>query len=872
MTDWTVVKTVFEQGVSFDDLGRKSLLAHQTSITDSEAQLVKDLWDNIVESEAVIQPDAIASQAFEAFLEESQASVQQDPQIENYEIIEKIGCGSFSTVWLANQKEPFRQVAIKVLEVPLHSSELISRFQREQQVLAILSHPYIASIYECGLTDDGCPFFSMEYLHGLPITRWCEEHHLNRVQRLDLFKEVCSGMLYAHQKGVIHRDLKPDHIFIVEQGGKVVPKIIDFGIAKLTEVPGDRSLFNTQLRKIMGTPNYMSPEQATGNQNILIDTRSDVYSLGAILYELMTGLPPLGQELEKAGSLQSVLRIIENEIPAPLKQYQGRKTRNRLGLGHAGDLDLIVFKALEKKPANRYASCSELGEDIDRFLQGEPIFAKGLTPSYLLRMFVMKHIRVVSIASIFLLVIIVGLISTSLAMTRALRAEAQAMLANSKTEDTLERLEAVHRFTTGIFQMAEPSKYGGDVTGKELLIRASEEIETAYSDQPTIEAATRMVLGHAFEGLGVYDRAEKHYEGAFKLRKKLLGSSHDDTLESKLALAHLLNLGGDFNSAEKAYYDTYMVWRERYGTEDARSLRAASGLALAWKYQVQFEKAQSMFKVTLKGMESVFSPHHSAYLAAKNNYANLLVEMNDLETADTLFSEVFAARKSSLGEEHPLTLGAQHNLAHVLQLKGNLTQAQEIYQIVYDSRKKKLGPHHPKTLMTLNNLATIQNSPENALQLLEPVWESELEMYPATLMIGANLGHFLQQTKQYQKAERVLLRVIAGMTEHMGRHDRTTLRTRCTLTEVHLAQGGLAQAESRMGRILTDAETTLGKSDEDTHLYRGMLGYIKFKMGKKEVGKSLIQSSLEHLGDSPFGKHIYELALGLGITTDPQRP
>ncbi|MGB0036679.1 MAG: serine/threonine-protein kinase, partial [Candidatus Acidiferrales bacterium] len=316
-------------------------------------------------------------------------------QIGPYHLLQMLGEGGMGEVWLAEQKSPIhRRVALKLIKAGMDTKAVVARFESERQALALMDHPNIAQVYDAGTTTEGRPYFAMEYVPGLPITDYCDKHHLTMKERLELFMQVCDGVQHAHQKAIIHRDLKPTNVLVVEQDSKAVPKIIDFGLAKAVgQRLTDKTMF-TELGVMMGTPEYMSPEQADQREQN-IDTRTDVYSLGVILYELLVGAPPFAAKALRAAGLEAILRAIrEVEPPKPSTKVRSmgddsaalaekRRVEPRSFARHLqGELDWITLKALEKDRARRYGTPSELSADISRYLHNEPVLAGPATTAY----------------------------------------------------------------------------------------------------------------------------------------------------------------------------------------------------------------------------------------------------------------------------------------------------------------------------------------------------------------------------------------------------------------------------------------------------------------------------------------------------------
>jgi non-specific serine/threonine protein kinase/serine/threonine-protein kinase len=448
-----------------------------------------------------------------------------------YQILQRIGEGGAGLVFMAEQRQPVqRTVAVKVIKPGMDSSQVVARFEAERQALALMDHPHIAKVFDGGTTEQGHPFFVMELVRGVPITAFCDEHRLTLRQRLELFIPVCQAVQHAHQKGVIHRDLKPTNVLVTSQDGRPVPKVIDFGIAKaLHQRLTDRTMF-TQIGALVGTPVYMSPEQAGGNP-LDIDTRSDIYGLGVLLYELLTGVTPLDRKQVRQAGYDEVLRLVrEAEPPTPSSRLTAvedlpavaarRQVEPRqFGKLLRGDLDWIVMKCLEKDRTRRYETANGLARDLQRYLASEPVEACPPSAGYKLRKFVGKNKRLfVTVAAFALLLVAGAAVSVALAV-RATRAEHLAQRRLDEEVQARAEAEAVRDFFVEdmIGWVAPEKKMGRPVTVDQVLEGAERAIDTRFRGQPLTEAAVRQTLGRVYRDLGQYDKAERHLKEARRL-------------------------------------------------------------------------------------------------------------------------------------------------------------------------------------------------------------------------------------------------------------------------------------------------------------------------------------------------------------------
>lgn len=443
-------------------------------------------------------------------------------------------------VWIAEQSQPLRRrVALKLIKSGMDTRDVVARFESERQALALMNHPAIAKVYDAGSTTEGRPYFAMECVAGLPITVYCDNRRLTTRERLELFVQVCESVQHAHQKAILHRDLKPTNVLVMEVDDLPVPKIIDFGIAKALSQPLTDHPFLTRVGAIIGTPEYMSPEQADLSRDV--DTRSDVYSLGVILYEPLVGALPL--DVKKAALADILRKVREEDPPAPstrlrmLGEASTITAHNRqtepgvLRWQLRGDLDCIALKALEKNRARRYGAPSELAADIGRYLRNEPVSASPASLAYRAKKYVIRHRVGVSVAFTLFILLAAFTVTETLQLGRITRER--------------DRADRIARFMSSMFRIPDPSESrGSQITARQILDKSSAEIETGLANDPEVQARMTHLMGETYWNLGLYSRAEPLFRRAFDIQRRLLGPDSQDALASMVSLAHTLSAEG----------------------------------------------------------------------------------------------------------------------------------------------------------------------------------------------------------------------------------------------------------------------------------------------------------------------------------------
>jgi serine/threonine protein kinase/tetratricopeptide (TPR) repeat protein len=807
-----------------------------------------------------------------------------------YTLIEPIGEGGMGVVFRAEQARPVRrQVALKIVRPGMDTRQVLARFDAERQALARMDHPNIARVLDAGTTDRGLPYFVMELVQGVPVTRYCDDHKLTVPQRLELFLAVCQGVQHAHQKGVIHRDLKPSNVLVPLYDGKPVPTLIVFALAKATGPKLTDSTVITQLGFVIGTPEYMSPEQAEPNQ-LDIDTRSDVYSLGVLLYELLTGTTPLGRDRVKDGGILEFLRVIrEEEPPRPSARLAGMAELPAVAAGRGlepkrlvarvrGDLDWIAMKCLEKDRARRYETADGLARGVERHLRYEPVEASPPGAGYRLRKFVRRHRAALATAAAFALLVLGGAaVSTWQAVRataerddkeKARQAEAeqraQAVAEKDRADEEAAVARAVEDFLrTDLLGQADignqdaPGERNRDITVRELLDRAAARIDDRFRGQERTEAAIRHTLGNAYRQLGEYPKALIHLERSLALRRQKLGADHPDTLETLNDLALLHRDRGRYDEARPLLERAVELRRARQGADHPATLTAMHNLGAIYRDLSRYDDAEALFTQVLAVRRATQGPDHPDTLLAMNNVALLHLSRGRFKEAEPLLKQVVAGFKAQLGPDHSFTLTCTNNLAGCYMELRRFDDAEPLFRQVLAVRRAKYGDDHPDTLFARNFVGLVLKARDHLTEA-EPILREVLNArrrklgadHPDTLTSVSNLAIVLNDLHKYDEAEVLFKQALAGRRAGLSRDDPDVFRSLNNLAGLYRDTGRYADAEPLYREAAVGAKKKLTLSHPQTWLYVNNLIETYGKLGKP----ALAEAELRGLADFARGR------------------
>ena len=648
------------------------------------------------------------------FLNDAEAPIRESTgaRIGRYVLRDKIGEGGFGVVYLAEQAEPVRRtVALKIIKLGMDTRAVVARFEAERQALALMEHPHIARVFDAGATETGRPFFAMELVRGVPITAFCREHRLTVRERIALFQQVCRAIQHAHQKGVIHRDLKPSNILVARDAGAPIAKVIDFGIAKATREPLTDKTLVTRLHAFMGTPAYMSPEQI-GLDGADVDTRSDIYSLGALLYELLADAPVLDAQQLLAAGYAAVQHAIHHTEPlAPSARVAAlptddavtvalarRTTPPRLVAELRGDLDRIVQKCLEKDRERRYGSADELARDLDRHLRNEPVLARPATVGYRASKFIRRRQRsVLATAAAFALLAGFGAYHGRRLAAERDRAQLEAHKAAKASNLLIDLLTASDPFA---------SRPGGDTTPAGPLDASAERVRREFADQPEMRAEILNAIGRVHLRSGRHERAQPILTEALAAGRAS-GQPSARLAQTLSDLGILRRERADYAGAQPLLEEALALRRELHRNHHNEVAISLVELGRLHSTGERLDHAGPLFREALEIRQRVLGPEHREIAVSHGDLGLLLWQQGDLAAAEPHLLASLAMHRATLGPDHPNVAGGLANVAQLRFDQGNLAAAEELLREAHGIMKKALGDRHWRTARVHGSLAAV---------------------------------------------------------------------------------------------------------------------------------------------------------------------
>ncbi|MEM7415600.1 MAG: tetratricopeptide repeat protein [Gemmatimonadota bacterium] len=748
-------------------------------------------------------------------------------RIGDYHVLELLGEGGMGTVYRAEQRHPVRrEVALKVIRAGMDSTEVVARFESERQALAVMDHTSIARVLDAGSTSDGRPYFAMELVQGVPIGEFCDEERLGTRERIELFIQVGEAVQHAHLKGVIHRDLKPSNVLVAVQDDRPIAKVIDFGIAKAGGLrPAEAAM--TSIGQVLGTPAYMSPEQAEGS-GLDVDSRADVYSLGVMLYELLSGTLPFDRELFRKPDFVVRYLLQERAVPTPsarlssLADTQETVARNRhtdvrtLRRELRGDLDWIVMKAMEKDRDRRYGTAAELIAELARFLGGQPVVARPPTLGYRMQKFARRNRGPLAAAGALVLSLGVGAAAATMGFLEAERNAEVAEAEAERAEAAARRSEAVSSFLNTMLRAADPVRGGTpETTVREVLDQASEDVDSgALDEEPLVEAAVRRSIGGTYMLLGVYDAAREHLEAAQALLDETPDADPEDRVRNLSELGQLARRESPLDAVP--ILQTALALAESTGvaTDGGDGERLTNGirgnLGLVFRDLDRIDEAADILSALAESERRLLEPDDLDLATTLNNLALVRNRQGRVDEAVGLFHETLAVLRAAFGDEHPYVAAVLESIGSLEQQQGRYTEADSLMTLALDVRKAVLGEQHPDIINGLNGLALLHldmGELDAAEGYLDEGLAMSLELlgpdHFRTAQVLNTIGILRIREDDAPGAEEAFRRAFEIRLASFGPTHRNTLNARTGLANALLGQGRAEAAASMTADIVT---------------------------------------------------------------------
>ena len=776
-----------------------------------------------------------------------------------YRLVGILGEGGMGIVYQADQTAPIRRrVALKVIKPGMDSARVVARFDAERQALALLDHPNIAQVYSAGTTENGRPYFVMEYVRGLPITDYCDHHKLRIEDRLRLFQQVCLAVHHAHQKGIIHRDIKPSNTLVSTENDQPMPKVIDFGVAKAISQPlTERTVF-TEDSQLLGTPEYMSPEQAEmANEDI--DTRSDIYSLGVLLYELITGVLPFDTATLREGGIDHVRRVIrETEPKTPStrltklgeqarKVAESRRTEVALLTKRLrNELEWIPLKAMHKERCERYRSASELADDIDNYLGGEPLIAGPLGTSYRLKKYVQRNRMLVSSVGTIALILVAGVVVSAYFAIGQARARVEA-------EHAATRAQAIADFLTDDVLSSAAEIKGREATVRDVLDAASNSLANRLADEPLVEARICTTLASTYWRVGDYAKAAQHQQRLYEIYLEQFGKGHETTTGVMNMLAVCCFFAGRYDEAVPLYeqaveearreksirlspfrcnlaatyagqgrYDeaeellrTTLLsgeWDQDFWPEPERMAQYGHHLGDIYRELGRYEDAERWYRVALQS-EPVRTPRVNCSVRTLSGLGRLYMTLGDYAKAEEQLTRGIEVGNRELpGKGHPWTLRNVNALGVLRTKQKRCEEAETLLDEALTGQQVKLGPDHPDTLMTIHDFGVLrreQNACDEAEKLLTQALNGRQTKFgpdhPACFESMHELALLYLAQRDYENAAPLLIEAYNGRKTKLRPNHPHTVESLKQLVKLYDASSRPEEAD-KWRRKLTDTQ------------------------------------------------------------------
>ncbi|MDA0214636.1 MAG: serine/threonine-protein kinase [Planctomycetota bacterium] len=788
--------------------------------------------------------------------DEPSPNIPHPPSIPGMKVIRLLGAGGFGAVWLCEQQGPLlRNVAVKVMRTVIAGPRLRQRFESERRLLARMDHPGIAQVFDAGESQDGSLYFIMELVEGEPILDWCNRNRLSIESRLGLMRQVATAVQHAHTKGIIHLDLKSANILVREVDGAPIVKVIDFGVARLADDPDAVPTIQGDGAGPVGTLEYMAPEQLAGTRQL--DTRADIYSLGVVLYQMLTGLSPFdSRQLRAVGTVeaQRIIRESEPEIPSErlrksdaleIAEGHSRAMDRRLNSSQLykaiqGQLDFVVSRCLEKDPERRYATCDALSEDINRWLAFEPVLARPASQGVRLRKFARRHRIGLTAAAL----IAIALIAGTVAMAYGL-AEAKRQLA---------RAERLHDFNTQMINSVNPEIAKGMDTRLMLMVfdQSMGEIDLKYHDDPILAADAHGTAGLAYRSIGEYAKALEHIQSEAKIIESLYAPSDLRVLKVQNELGNVLLLSDRVDEAAPIFEKVLEVRRLSLGEDDPATLASMHNLAWLRNEQGRPKEAEELYLQVVVKKQSILGADDKSTLRSMDNLADVQRRIGKLNEARATLEETVAQRTKGSGIDAPDTLLSRNNLCMVLKAKGDIAASEESFQANVNDMDRVLGVDHPFTLIAQNNLAAILRDSkrlaeaEEIYRMIFPRFEKRYGPNAKyTLTVQGNLAMVLEMQEEFAEAETIYLENLARKRQTLGDKAESTLGSLNNLGFLYMGMNRPIDAEKLWREAVTGYREIFGERSQQTAGTSITLARSRLNHGDPKEAEELVRNYAE---------------------------
>ena len=823
-------------------------LAANSKVDDQSVVVQQNAGKSPLETQTITFDASNSSAAATA----SPPTIEPSSQIGHYKLLQQIGEGGMGTVWMAEQEQPVRRrVALKLVKSQLASKEIIARFEAERQALAMMDHPNIARVLDAGTTETGNPYFVMELIKGTQLNEYCDKHELSIRSRLQIMVDICSAIQHAHQKGILHRDLKPSNVLVSEVNGKPVPKVIDFGLAKALEHTTkltDKTMF-TQFGQVVGTLQYMSPEQAVMD-SIDIDTRTDIYSLGVLMYEMLAGSTPLDNDTLNKNALLKILELIrEKDPPRPSTRLssiantsveisrQRKIAPSKLQQILKGELDWIVMKAIEKDRNRRYGSAAGFAEDIQRFLNSEAVEARPPSANYRFRKFVQKNRGLVAaLATIAAFLVTAVCVSSWFAIEANLarnREAAHRVIAENKTREVArerDRANEQERSAKEEARRADEEATKAKAQSENALV--AQKIAREEASRAEYEVKTTKNMLNIFTAS--FDSVDPNTGATFEMSAKdvllnVLNQLENSDLDDAAKSSMLWSLGASFAGIGEVDYailakeKTFSLEKKNLGPEHPNTLRAMTNLAVSYEEAGRFKESLELLEKSLSLYNKIFGPDHVDTLRAMTSLAHGYGTAGRQEEALELREKTLSLATQSLGPEHSVTLAARNNLAKSYAATGRQKEALELQEKTLLLQKRIFGLEHPNTLRSMTNLAAGYSSvgrQKEALELQEKTLPLKMKIlgpeHPDTLRARVNLATSYEDFGRQEDALELRKKTLLLINKVLGPEHPHTLIAMRNLASSYDAVGQQQKALKLVEKTLSFSKTTLGPEHPQT--------------------------------------------------------